>query len=167
MNNQPNQALLNEYGLNTITYRLLDLARRTPLHWARHSDALKKISGNSANSLRKLVDRHLLVGPQRGEGIASKMFALTASGLDTLQCLDRGLHKPDWLSAGRVTVLRLLVEYGDLSERKLLDCGAHKMSLISLRDAGYINQLATSGTWYDLTPLGREAWLEYEKEMKS
>lgn len=159
---QPTPALLDEYGLNQTTYRLLDLARSMTISWASpdHHKALKKISGNPAASIRKLIDRKLLTGPARGEKIHSRLIGLTATGLDTLERIERGLHRPDWISEARARVLGRMVETSGLLLRS--DYAKDGISLTTLRSLaqhGYIERV-TNIQW-KITDLGREAWAEY------
>jgi hypothetical protein len=79
-----NPALLDEYGLNPVTFRLLRLASQIYIYWSQHHEDLKEISGQPANSLRKLVDRSLLVGPLRGDKITYCPFTITEMGRETL-----------------------------------------------------------------------------------
>ena len=157
-----NEQLLDEYGLNQVNFTLLALVGATgPVQWP--DPDLKRISGQPAPSLRKLVKRGLLDGPARGEAIRSKPFAITDKGQDILARIDRGLHRTTWLSAGRVKVLEMLADRDVARRGHLLNNGAHHMSLISLRDAEYILASA-DGQWLTITALGLEALHEYRQE---
>lgn len=161
-NSTPPLNLLDEYGLNQTTYRLLSLARGGPLSWASpdHHARLKQISGTPAASIRKLIDRKLLTGPARGEKIHSRLIGLTATGLDTLERIERGLHRPDWISEARSRVLaRMVSNEGDLFRAAHTNDGLNLTTLRSLAKHGYIEQVTS--IYWRITPLGREAWTEY------
>lgn len=159
----PAHQLLDEYGLNQVTFKLLGMADAAtePLTWAaiKPIAAFYKITGNPAPALRKLVDRGLLTGPARNEDIKAKPFALTDAGRDILARIQRGLHRPRWISPAKAKILRLLTNNYHTSEN-LKDWNIHpaSMALASLTQAGYIQY--SSGHWR-LTPLGLEAWAEY------
>lgn len=91
MNNKINHALIDEYGLNPTTYRLLKLASKSAIAW--NGPGLRAITTQPAPGLRKLVERGLLDGPGRTEKIAVRPFALTDAGRDTLARIERGLHR--------------------------------------------------------------------------
>ncbi len=167
MNNQINHALLDEYGLNEVTYRLLALvdAAIHPIKWEEIKliVAYYKITGNPAPSLHKLVDRGLLSGPVRTENISSRPFQVTGQGHTILAKIGRGLHQPKWLSAARLKVLNILKE-GYQAERDLLhQHKCHPKTILSLSDANYIFQPARTDTWH-ITSLGSEAWAEYQQQ---
>lgn len=157
--NKINHALIDEYGLNEVTFKLLKLASKSDIQW--NGPGLRAISGQPANSLRKLVDRGLLTGPARQEKIAARPFALTDAGRDTLARIERGLHRNEWMSAGKVKVLELL-ENDFYFEPQLLKKGANMMSLLSVRDAGYTT--STPGVIW-ITDLGREALSQWRAEV--
>lgn len=83
-------ALIDEYGLNPLTYRLLRLASKSAIQW--NGPGLRAITTQPANGLRKLVERGLLDGPAKTEKIAARPFELTAAGRDTLARIERGLR---------------------------------------------------------------------------
>lgn len=162
-NGKINHSLIDEYGLNEVTYKLLKLAEGSPITWG--GPGLKAITGQPANSLRKLVDRGLLTGPARDEKISARPFALTAAGRDTLARIERGLHRNVWMSAGKLKVLELLEGGGALSQRELMDAGANTMSMLSVIDAGYISQRrARDWYYYGITEVGREALTQWRSE---
>jgi hypothetical protein len=167
MNNQINHALLDEYGLNEVNWRLLALvaAAASPLKWKEIKPiaAYYKITGNPAPSLHKLVDRGLLSGPARTEHIMSSPFQATGQGHTILAKIERGLHRPMWLSAARLKVLNILKE-GYQAERDLLhQHKCHPRAILSLSDANYIYQPDGTDTWH-ITALGSEAWAEYQQQ---
>ncbi len=141
MTDTVSHALLDEWGLNAITYQVLGLAQK-PIDW-RDQDTLarlKKISGNPAVSLRKLVDRGLLFGPSRKQSITKLPFMVTDKAVVLLNKIERGLHHVDWLSAGKIGVLADLAA-GPLTEAQMKERKHHRMSILSLQNANYIEQL--------------------------
>jgi DNA-binding PadR family transcriptional regulator len=158
-------ALIDEYGLNPLNYRLLKLASKSDIQW--NGPGLRAITTQPANGLRKLVERGLLSGPAQSEKITARPFSLTDQGRDTLARIERGLHRNDlWMSAGKLKVLELLTDGGPASHRQLLDRGAAVMSILSLLDAGYIKEFVRTGVQsdYHLTDLGREALAQWRAE---
>lgn len=152
-------ALLDEYGLNSVSYLMLALIRQhSQMSWSKlgHLTLFKRISGQPAATLRKLVDRGLITGPARSRPIRSAPFAIAPRGEEILAKIERGLHRSDWLSAGKLAALELLAT-GFQTDRDLLDA-SHRMSIISLKDAGYIQR---NGEMWHATPLGLEALREH------
>jgi hypothetical protein len=89
-NDKIDHQLIDEYGLNPLTYRLLRLASKSDIEW--NGPGLRAITTQPANGLRKLVERGLLSGPGRTEKINCRPFALTDAGRDTLARIERGLQ---------------------------------------------------------------------------
>lgn len=166
MKNGINHGLIDEYGLNPLNYRLLKLAQGSDIEW--NGPGLRAITTQPATGLRKLVHRGLLDGPAQSEKITARPFALTDKGRETLAKIERGLHRNDlWMSAGKLKVLEMLSAGGPASHRRLLDQGAAVMSILSLRDAKYIQEHARAGSQtYALTDLGREALEQWRAENK-
>jgi hypothetical protein len=181
--------LIDEYGLNPTTYRLLKLAQGGPIEWL--GPGLKAITTQPAPGLRKLVERGLLSGPARTEKVNCRPFEMTEKGRDVLGRIERGLHKNSWMSAGKVKLLTLLslaacgsgeaastgpelrpelVEgasppgTGGASEQAIKAAGVSMMSVLSARDAGYVVQAESGATFWYITDLGREALSEWWAE---
>lgn len=162
----PTQALLDEYGLNEVAYRTLCLVRDAKsLFWQQpaHQQALKKISGNPAVSLHKLIDRRLLIGPPRDERIGSRPIFISDEGLNLLLRIGRGLHKVEWISPARAKVLRFMANTGGALHRGAHDT-RHGFSLTTLRSLEKNGYIESGGVdrWH-LTALGKEAWIEYRQ----
>jgi len=157
----PSPALLDEYGLNQVTYHLLLMIITDPdlstWYLIKRFAAARSITGNPAQSIRKLIDRDLLAGPNRDQPIDARPITVTQRGRDLIDRLHLGLHQPDWLSTPRLAALRRLAA-GYATDRQLLAV-SHRMSIISLRDAGYIE--ANIDAWH-ITALGRQALAEWD-----
>ncbi len=156
-----NHALLDEWGLNQVTYQILNLSCE-PIDWhdAETLVRLKEISGQPAAALRKLVDRGLLDGPSRKQLITERPFEATKKGLELLDKIKRGLHHWNWLSAGKIRVLTILAP-GAQPDEELKKRKCHRMSILSLRDATYIAR-SDSDVW-EITALGLEALQEQNR----
>jgi hypothetical protein len=155
----PNRDLLAEYDLWEGAYETLTALRDGgPLAWPHPT--LDAISGNPAKALRKFVDLRLLTGPARGQKIDAAPFAITQAGLDVLRRVERGLHKPAWLTQGKLRALECLVRRGGSALRAGL-AGApdrvHPGALSALVGAGYVE---AQGEAVCITDLGREAYEE-------
>lgn len=151
---KPTPALLDEYGLSEYLYDALK-ACTDPTYWKTgdltHSIAL----------LYKLRDRGLLTGPKTGKPY-SIPFHLTKAGRDLLSRVERGLHKPEWLSEHQVRALDWLSN-STIPAYSTHLLSFYKIRLVTIRsllNAGYVS---TDGIEYSLTPLGREAWQEYKE----
>lgn len=152
----PKDTLLLEYDLNFVQYQMLALLSDTgPLTWP--DTRFNAVSGQPGQSLRKLVDRGLLVGPARRQKINAAPFALSEQGETVLGNVRRGLHKTSWLSLHKWAALARLAE-GPLPEDER---EGHKLvTLRSLVENGYVD---FDNVQYTLTGLGREAWLEAQR----
>ncbi|MCK6629328.1 MAG: hypothetical protein L6R45_29645 [Anaerolineae bacterium] len=180
MNTQPDHALLDEYGLNQVTYRLLAaIATPPPLSASERGPggevswpALKtialqqKITGNPAPALRKLVERGLLAGPARDEDIHARPFTLTPQGHDIFVRIQLGWHKPQWLTVSRVNALKTLIKANGalLYSPKIHGRKFNRSVLDTLVKHGY---LIRDFETYRLTLLGRAAWAEYQQQLLS
>ena len=153
MDNKPTESFLSEHGINWIQYQVLAMLNQTgPVNWP--DVRFKAISGQAGQSLRTLVERGLITGPERRQKIGSVPFALSEQGTTVLGKVERGLHPVNWLSEHKWTALARLVE-GPLSKD---DRGGIKgITLHSLTENGYV---AVDGDAHTLTDLGREAWAE-------
>jgi hypothetical protein len=151
-----------EYGLNEVHFGLLKLIEKSQIvHWdSEEYLKMRKLSGQPAVSLRKLVDMGLLCGPARGEPINSKPFELSEQGRSVIEKIERGLHKPEWLSEYRVKTLQVLDRANGVAWSVLKAEGIQKITLLSLDRAGYV-------VWRDpfteITELGREALREWSQ----
>jgi hypothetical protein len=158
----PTPQLLDEYGLNEVTYGLLLLAFEHNIQWSEHQVELKQISGQPAVALRKLVDRGLLTGPGRGVNIGAQVFALTQRARRILAKIERGLHRPRWLSPARARALQYLSGGAGWDEAILRPRKIYLPTLLALKKAGYVQE--SPKTMWRITDLGQEAWAEYEEE---
>jgi hypothetical protein len=84
-----NHQLIDEYGLNPTTFRLLKLASKSAIEW--NGPGLRAITTQPAPGLRKLVERGLLDGPARTEKVNCRPFSLTEEGRDVLARIERGV----------------------------------------------------------------------------
>lgn len=160
----PSHQLLDEYGLNEVTYKLLVLvaAATEPLSWKaiKPIAAYYKITGNPAPSLHKLVDRGLLTGPARTEYVGTYPFAITDQGRDILARIQRGLHRWEWITPARAEALKTLIrQHGSLIYSPKIH--GHKFSRATLDSLVKHGYLRKDFSTYRLTDLGREAWAEY------
>lgn len=162
----PSLALLDEYGLNQVTYRLLVMvaAALSPLSWGRiKSDAAhEKITGNPAQSLRKLIDRGLLTGPGRNEDINAHPFATTPQGHKLITRLHLGLHRPEWLTVNRLAALQTLAARNNgaiVYSPKIYGRKFSKTTLKTLHRHGYV---CRDFEQWRITDLGRQALAEYQ-----
>lgn len=155
MSTKPSDQILDEYGLTLYLYDALK-ACKDPTYWK---------TGNlthSITSLYKLRDRGLLTGPKTGQPHFLP-FHLTAAGRDLLSRVERGLHKPEWLSQHQSKALRAIAKNGFIIHSPKAH-GFSKTTLASLTRAGYLNQ--RSNIQWEITALGREAWQELKQEPK-
>lgn len=150
----PDDGLLNEYGLARPHFKLLWLVSLGPVSWP--DCMLRAISGQPAAGLRKLIRMGLLDGPAGKQPIRSKPFSLTGRGRETLGRIERGLHKPAWITEARATALGQLVHRP--KDSVSLIC-VRQITLYSLERNGYIR--FTHKFQWSMTDLGREAWQEY------
>jgi hypothetical protein len=166
-NKTPDRALLDEYGLNEVTYRLLVkvAAHPEPLPWrlVKMTAGHERVTGNPAPALRKLVDRNLLSGPRRGEDIRNESFAATQAGFDLVARIARGLHRPEWLSQSRLRALRYLSSGVACDTDILRPRGIRLPTLQALERAGYVQ----GPTVWRITDLGREAWAEWQAQQEA
>lgn len=164
MNNPPKPALLDEYGLNEVTWRLLVkiAAHPEPMTWTliKRISKTEHITGNPAQSLRKLIDRGLLTGPARHEDLITRPMAATQPAYDLIKRIERGLHPPEWITASRVVALDLLRRSGPLPIQELVkQHHIRQITLSSLAEHGYLE--LSNDYYYHITDLGREALAEY------
>ena len=93
------------------------------------------------------------------------MFALTATGLDVLQKVDRGLHRPAWMSESKANALRRLVDGVCMRQILFKKYGISGSTITSLLKAGYITHPHGSTNDLAVTDLGREALRDYEEDI--
>lgn len=153
MNTKPSDQILYEYGLTKYHYGALK-ACEDPTFWKTGSLT------HSIASLYKLRDRGLLTGPPTGKPY-SIPFHLTAAGRDLLARVERGLHKPEWLSEHQAKALQTIVKNNGTLIHSPKIHGFSKTTLASLTRAGYLNQ-RTNVQW-NITDLGREAETEWRE----
>lgn len=149
-----NAAILDEYGLSEYLYDALRACEQ-PTHWKQNGLT------HSIASLYKLRDRGLLKGPKTGQPY-SLPFHLTEAGRDLLSRVERGLHKPEWLSEHQAKALQTIVKNKGSIIHSPKTHGFSKTTLQSLTRAGYLVQ-KTNIHW-EITALGREAWQEARKK---
>lgn len=153
---KPSPAFLDEYGLTEYLYDALK-ACDSPTYWKQGGLT------QSIACLYKLRDRGLLGGPPTGKPY-SQPFHLTNAGRDLLARIERGLHKPEWLSEHKARALRVIIEKnnGSIVHSPAIH-GFSKTTLESLARAGYVR--AVTNVQWDITALGREAWAEWKCKM--
>lgn len=156
--------LLWEYQLHEAHWLILKLVEAGPVRWDTASSymRLKEISGQPAHLLRHLVERELLTGPVRGEVIRARPFELSELGREVLGKIERGLHRPEWLSEHKVRALEWLAGgQGNLvavmKPRRL-----SLNTLRSLQSNGYINSCDDERLW-EISDLGKEALREWSQ----
>lgn len=160
----PSHQLLDEYGLNAVTYQFLALVHQAahPFDWflLKHVARTEKITGNPAPALRKLVDRGLITGPARSEGISARRFGPTDQGEIIFSRIRRGLHRWEWITPARAEALKTLIRQRGslLYSQKIYGSKFSRPTLDSLVKHGYVRK---DFEMYRLTDLGREAWAEY------
>lgn len=153
MNSKPNLAILAEYDLTEYLYDALKACEH-PTFWKQGE------LRHAIHCLYKLCDRGLLSGPPKGAAY-SKPFHLTDQGRDVLARIERGLHKPEWLSEHQARCLKLL-NSGVWRNVDLRVMDVRQITIGSLAKAGYImadNTDILLARWY-ITDLGREAFTE-------
>lgn len=150
---KPSDQILAEYGLTEYLYDALKACEQ-PTYWKQGQLT------HSIASLYKLRDRGLLKGPKTGQPYFLP-FHLTEAGRDLLGRVERGLHKPEWLSEHQAKALGVLASRRSLlhNDRKIFSLT--KGTLDSLIRAGYVSD---GGLDYAITALGREAWQEWRDQ---
>lgn len=155
---KPDRPILDEYGLTEYLYDVLKLCE-TPTLW--------KTGGltHSIASLYKLRDRGLLSGPPTGKP-HSVPFALSQAGRDLLSRVERGLHRPEWLTVNRVEALKTLTRQSGvlIYSPKIHGRKFNRATLDSLVKHGYLRKDFET---YRLTDLGRETWAEWQQNPPS
>jgi len=152
--------LLDEYGLNAVSHAALVTVRdHGPIGWddPRLREGIPSL--RPAPTLRKLVDRGLVIGPARNESIRARPFAITEAGRDVLARIERGLRTPRWLGRAKLAALRTLARRGPTPRPCLTRVEkVASASLDALLRAGYLTQ--DDDQVIHLTDLGREALTE-------
>lgn len=110
-------------------------------------------------TLRSLVGRGLLLGPDTGQAIKARPFSLSEAGRELVGKIERGLHTPAWLSEYKVKALECLDKPHPVAWSVLKEEGIRKVTLGSLTKAGYL----TNGLGWEITDLGREALTEWKQ----
>ena len=149
---KPPDQILAEYGLSEYLYDALKACEQ-PTYWKQGNLT------HSITSLYKLRDRGLLKGPKTGQPHFLP-FHLTAAGRDLLSRVERGLHKPEWLSEHQANALQFLALHPKLA---LVDRRFYRIKLITLNSLERAGYISSGGIDCVITALGREAWQELEK----
>ena len=150
---KPSPALLDEYGLTEYTYDALKACEH-PTYWKQ--DRLT----HSIASLYNLRDRGLLSGPLTGKPY-SEPFHLTDAGRDLLSRVERGLHKPEWLSEHKARALEWLAERTGYDVSLMRPQGISLTTLRSLEKNGYLE--SQNETLWRITDVGLEAWAVWRR----
>lgn len=155
---KPGRAILDEYGLSEYLYDALKACEH-PTFWKQAGLT------HSIASLYKLRDRGLLTGPKTGKPY-SVPFALSDAGRDILARIQRGLHRPEWITLARANALQTVVKNKGLLHYspKIYGRKFSRATLDSLVQHGYLRQ---ESELYRLNDLGREAWQEYQNRKEN
>lgn len=160
--NKERETLFFEYGLNVTQGEMMLLVAAEGLLWWGNFEQLKKaktVSGQAGMTLRSLVGRGLLLGPDTGQAIKARPFSLSEAGRELVGKVERGLHTPGWLTEHKVKALECLDKPHPVAWSVLKDEGIRKGTLGSLTKSGYL----TNGLGWEITDLGREALAEWRQ----